>query len=318
MYKKLMVIVLALSMLLCLAACGDKTSSAETSGNKSDTDESAPADDKESSETEKTTSDEEKNLSERIAETNPANQYEELTAAYEICNEQLSKAIASVEQAGLSEDSTLSGLITEWGQTLGDLHNYLNGYAQATPEELAALEGDADFMYYINYFLPDLAKVYNMTGAIAEDPALWLERYTLVPQSQTEEVEFDGSWPEGYFFSDRVPKLENVDTLMVSEGGKEYGFEDGVEYSLLVNSIEKDQAMAYIDQLVEAGFREETVTESIGVLLWFGRLNDSEGHISAAIMYNGNVSGTAENPALIVQYYNYDIVGIMLDIGQIY
>ena len=86
----------------------------------------------------------------------------------------------------------------------------------------------------------------------------------------------------------------------------------------MVNEFEEDQALGYIDQLVEMGFREETKTDAMGAFLWFGNLDDSEGHISTAIMYNGNAAGTPQDPAFMVQFYDYDIIGVMLAIGQIY
>lgn len=329
MLKKVIVIVLAMSILLCLAACGNETAPVETDGNTTEesateSSEAAPisepeiSEPKETKETVPDSSSEEKRLSELIAETNPTNKYEELAAACEICQEQFDLAVASVEKAGLSEDSTLSGLIADWSQQLGDLRDYLKGYEGASEEELTALDEDEEFMYYADNFLPVLSRMYNMTSAIAEDPALWLERYTAVPESETEQLECDGSWPEGYFFSDRVPALERVDDFLTSMSGGVYGYEGGTEYALLVNEFGEDQALAYIDRLMEMGFREETKTDAMGTFLWFGRMDDSEGHISAAIMYNGSAAGTPQDPAFMVQFYDYDIIGVMLDIGQIY
>ena len=329
MLKKVIVIVLAMSILLCLAACGNETAPVETDGNTTEesateSSEAAPisepeiSEPKETKETVPDSSSEEERLSELIAETNPANKYEELAAALDICQTQFDLAVASTEKAGLSEDPTLNGLIAEWGQQLGDLRDYLKEHEGASDEELNALDEDADFMYYADSFLPALTRLYNMTSAIAEDPALWLEWYTLVPEAETEQVECDSSWPEGYFFSERVPALESIDSFMMSETGKEFGFEDGIEYSLSVASLEEEQARAYIDQLIEAGFQEVSTTEAMGSFVWFGRLNDSEGHISAAILYDGNAAGTAADPTFMAQFYNCDIVGVMLDIGMIY
>lgn len=320
MFKKVMAIVLALSMLLCLAACAKEDAPADAAGDQGGASGAAPDSDA-STGTEGAASapvEEEKRLDELVAETNPANKYEELIAARDICQEQFQRAVASVEQAGLSEDTTLSELTAEWKQLFDDLHAYLFTYEGASAEELNALEGDADFQYYAGTYLSHLRQHYNMTSALARDPALWLERYTLVPQSAAEVVETDGSWPAGYFFSDRVPALESIDGLMMSETGKEYGFENGVEYALFVNAIETDQALAYVDQLIGVGFREENRAEAQDVLLWFGKLNDGQGHISAIVMYNGNADGTAANPALMVQFYCYDIIGIMTDLGQLY
>lgn len=42
--------------------------------------------------------------------------------------------------------------------------------------------------------------------------------------------------------------------------------------------------------------------EAPDVLMWFGRLNDGEGHNSVIVMYNGSTDGTPANPALIVQF----------------
>lgn len=329
MLKKVIVIVLAMSILLCLAACGNETAPVETDGNTTEesateSSEAAPisepeiSEPKETKETVPDSSSEEKRLSELIAETNPTNKYEELTAARDICQEQYDLAVASVEKAGLSEDSTLSGLIAEWGQTLGNLRDYLKGYEGASEEELNALDEDTEFIYYADNFLPILTRLYNMTSAVAEDPALWLEWYTAVPESETEQLDCNGSWPEGYFFSDRAPALERVDDFSTSASGGVYGFDGGSEYALLVNEFEEDQALGYIDQLVEMGFREETKTDAMGAFLWFGNLDDSEGHISTAIMYNGNAAGTPQDPAFMVQFYDYDIIGVMLAIGQIY
>lgn len=330
MMKKVMGIVLALSILLCLAACGNEAAPAETAESPSaspaeesapEAAEAAPADEPESNTPEEIApapSDGEKRLAELIAETNPANKYEELAAALEICQTQFDLAVASTEKAGLSEDPTLSGLIAEWGQQLGDLRDYLKEHEGASEEELTALDEDADFMYYADSFLPALTRLYNMTSAIEKDPALWLKRYAAVPEAEVEQVECDGSWPEGYFFSDRVPAIEPINDIMTSASGGEYGFEDGTEYSLSVVSLEEEQARAYVDQLIEAGFQEESTTEALDSFVWFGRLNDNEGHISAAILYDGNAAGTAADPALLAQFYDYDIIGVMLDIGMIY
>lgn len=329
MLKKVIVIVLAMSILLCLAACGNETAPVETDGNTTEesateSSEAAPisepeiSEPKETKETVPDSSGEEERLSELIAETNPANKYEELAAALEICQTQFDLAVASTEKAGLSEDPTLSGLIAEWGQQLGDLRDYLKEHEGASEEELNALDEDADFMYYADSFLPALTRLYNMTSAIEKDPALWLKRYAAVPEAEVEQVECDGSWPEGYFFSDRVPAIEPINDIMTSASGGEYGFEDGTEYSLSVVSLEEEQARAYIDQLIEAGFQEVSTTEAMGSFVWFGRLNDNDGHISAAILYDGNAAGTAADPALLAQFYDYDIIGVMLDIGMIY
>ena len=319
--KKVMTMVLALFMLLCHAACGNAPDPVKTTASPGGTTESPEVvltDAPEESEPGNAASAEEKSLSERIAEINPSNKYGELAAAHKICQEQFELAVASAEKAGLSEDSTLGGLIEEWRQQLGDLRNYLKEYEGSGEEALNALDEDADFMYYAEASLNHLVRLYNMTSAISADPALWLERYTLVPQSLAEEVETDGSWPEGYFFSDRVPATDSVDSLLVSETGKEYGFEDGIEYAVCVNKFEEDTALSYIDQLLEAGFREAAKAEMSGAFMWFGRLDDSEGHISAMIVYNGGAAGTAVDPAFMAQFYNCDMVGILIDIGSIY
>ena len=104
----------------------------------------------------------------------------------------------------------------------------------------------------------------------------------------------------------------------MSETGKEYGFADGIEYTIGVNQFGEDQALTYIDQLMDAGFREDAQEEMYGPILWLGRLDDSEGHVSAIIVYNGSAAGTAVDPAFMVQFYNCDMIGIMLDIGTIY
>ena len=167
-----------------------------------------------------------------------------------------------------------------------------------------------------------------MTSArgIARDPALWLERYKLIYSSQTgtsdsgaspEAIETGGVWPQGYFFSDRMPAMEQVDELLSMPTGEEYGFENGEEYLLYVYSLEPDGMEAYLDQLVEAGFRAELKEGWSEGFMWFGRLDDSEGHISLAMTYNGQAEGTAKRPCLTVQIYNYDIVGMLIDLGQI-
>ena len=352
MFKKVMAILLALSMLLCLAACG-KEGAAETDGSQDDipaeessesgqedaepaaepegeepeaAEESAPAETEgeepepeEPAETEEpAASDGEKRLDERVAETGPANKFEELRAAYEICQAQLDLAEESAENAGLSGDATLSGLFSDWKAQLGELYDYLKEYEGADEGTLDALDEDPLLLYYVAYFQPILPMLYNMTGAIAEDPALFLERYLTVPESAAEPVECDGSWPEGYFFSDRVPEIEHIDRLEMSATGDQYGFDGGVNYTLYVNEFGEEQARAYMDQLVEAGFRRESGAEEMGAILWYGRRDDSEGHISVAMMYNGNAAGTADSPALTVIFYDYDIIGVMLDIGTIY
>lgn len=315
MFKRIIAIGLILSMLLCLAACGKEPAPADTTGDQGEASGEPPA---ETDDAASAPSDGEKRLDDLIAEKNPANKHAELVAARDICTDQFYLAVANIEKTGLSGDSTLIGLIAEWSQELDNLRNYLMEYAEANEEELAALDTDADFQYCADYFLSHLSRIYNMTSAAAKDPALWLKYYTTVPESAAEIVETDGTWPAGYFFSDRVPPLEHIDGLMTSATGKEYGFEDGTEFALYVNSFEGEQMSAYVDQLIGAGCREEIRTEASNVLLWFGGMDDSEGHISVILMYNGNAGGTADDPNLMLQFYSYDIIGIMMDIGTIY
>lgn len=74
-------------------------------------------------------------------------------------------------------------------QLFDDLHGYLCEYAEVSAEELNALEGDVDFQYYAGTYLSDFSKLNNMTSAIERDPALWLDRYTMVLQPVAEAVE---------------------------------------------------------------------------------------------------------------------------------
>lgn len=323
MFKKATGILLALSVLVSLAACGNETASAETAASPNALSANAGADvpadaapDADAAPAQEP-SDREKSLAELVAQTNPANKYRELAAAYTLCEDQLAAAVESAAAAGLSEDETLYPLIAEWVRQLSDLAAYLATYANAGEEELNSLDSDEEFLSYSDYFWSDLVPIYNMTRALAEDPVLWLKYYTTVSDAPARELESDGTWPQEYFFSDRVPKLETVDALVCSETGKDFGFEDGEEYAITVNALPEDEALAYIDRLIDAGFREDTRKEAMGLWLWFGRLDDSEGHISAIIVYNANAAGTEESPACMVQFYNYDAIGIMIDIGSL-
>lgn len=326
MFKKAAAIALILSLLLFPAACGNEAAQEETTGSQSSSEASAaaPAGEAESGEPAEPEesapqlSAEEKRLPELAAETNPANKYEELIAARDICMERFNAAVASAERAGLSEDETISELTAQWLERFGNLRDYLAEFEEMSGEERSALDEDEDFVSHADYYMSALSKIFNMTRALEKDPALWLSRYTTVPQSETELLETDGSWPEGIFFSERVPALEHIDALMMSETGGEYGFEGGLEYALIVFEAGEDEALAYVDQLAGAGFREEIRQEGQGLMMWFGRKNDSEGHISAALVYMEDAGGTAESPALMVQFYSYDAVGLLIDIGSIY
>lgn len=86
MFKKVMAIVLALPMLLCLAACRKENTPAGAAGDQSGAPGAALAGDA-SAGTEGAASapfEKEKRLDELAAETNPANKYEELIAARDI------------------------------------------------------------------------------------------------------------------------------------------------------------------------------------------------------------------------------------------
>ena len=70
-------------------------------------------------------------MSELLAEANPANKYEELAAAHEYsASRRFDLAVVSTEKAGLTEDSTMSGLIEEFGQQLGNLRDFLKEYEE--------------------------------------------------------------------------------------------------------------------------------------------------------------------------------------------
>ena len=311
MFKKVTGILLALAMVLSLAACTGSTGTDETAGSQDS------AANQTTNQTEGTAFQPEKNLSQLVAERNPKDRMEEVTIALEIAREELGRAVAAVEKAGLSGDETLQEELGYWDDQLTSRSDYVKKMdgemTQEQDEELFDI-------------ILDAAWVYNAARGIARDPALWLERYKLIYSSQTgtsdsgaspEAIETGGVWPQGYFFSDRMPAMEQVDELLSMPTGEEYGFENGEEYLLYVYSLEPDGMEAYLDQLVQAGFREELKDGWSEGFMWFGRLDDSEGHISLAMTYNGQAEGTAKRPCLTVQIYNYDIVGMLIDLGQI-
>lgn len=311
MFKKVTGILLALAMVLSLAACTGSTGTDETAGGQDS------AANQTTNQTEGTAFQPEKNLSQLVAERNPKDRMEEVTIALEIAREELGRAVAAVEKAGLSGDETLQERLGYWDDQLTSRSDYVKKMdgemTQELDEELVGI-------------LMDGALVYNKAKGVARDPALWLERYKLIYNPPTgtsdsgaspETIETGGVWPQGYFFSDRMPAMEQVDELLSMPTGEEYGFENGEEYLLYVYSLEPDGMEAYLDQLVQAGFREELKDGWSEGFMWFGRLDDSEGHISLAMTYNGQAEGTAKRPCLTVQIYNYDIVGMLIDLGQI-
>ena len=311
MFKKVTGILLALAMVLSLAACTGSTGTDETAGSQDS------AANQTTNQTEGTAFQPEKNLSQLVAERNPKDRMEEVTIALEIAREELGRAVAAVEKAGLSGDETLQEELGYWDDQLTSRSDYVKKMdgemTQEQDEELFDI-------------ILDAAWVYNAARGIARDPALWLERYKLIYNPPTgtsdsgaspETIETGGVWPQGYFFSDRMPAMEQVDELLSMPTGEEYGFENGEEYLLYVYSLEPDAMEAYLDQLVQAGFREELKDGWSEGFMWFGRLDDSEGHISLAMTYNGQAEGTAKRPCLTVQIYNYDIVGMLIDLGQI-
>lgn len=311
MFKKVTGILLALAMVLSLAACTGSTGTDETAGSQDS------AANQTTNQTEGTAFQPEKNLSQLVAERNPKDRMEEVTIALEIAREELGRAVAAVEKAGLSGDETLQEELGYWDDQLTSRSDYVKKMdgemTQEQDEELFDI-------------ILDAAWVYNAARGIARDPALWLERYKLIYNPPTgtsdsgaspETIETGGVWPQGYFFSDRMPAMEQVDELLSMPTGEEYGFENGEEYLLYVYSLEPDGMEAYLDQLVQAGFREELKDGWSEGFMWFGRLDDSEGHISLAMTYNGQAEGTAKRPCLTVQIYNYDIVGMLIDLGQI-
>lgn len=313
MRKKVMGLLLALSLVLSLAACGKEAASAPEAG----TEGQEPV----QTQTAETAFQPEKKLSQLVAERNPKDREEEVTIALELAREELDRAVAAAEAAGLSGDETLQERLGFWDGRITDLVEYLPEYMEQVDGEPTQEQDEELFDIIL-----DAAWVYNAARGIARDPALWLERYKLIYNSQTgtsdsgaapENIETGGVWPQGYFFSDRMPAMEQVDELLSMPTGEEYGFENGEEYLLYVYSLEPDGMEAYLDQLVQAGFREELKDGWSEGFMWFGRLDDSEGHISLAMTYNGQAEGTAKRPCLTVQIYNYDIVGMLIDLGQI-
>ncbi len=308
MFKKMMIALLMLSMLCHLVACSTSTAPNEANN---------PTD-LQTAEDSSNSFDGIKRLEDLIEETNPANQYEKLIAARDICQEQYDKAIAAIEKAGLTEDPTMSEVIQNWNKWLTSANGRLEEQAGKSEAELNALDDDKDFADIMNFLLPYLTRVHNMTLAAEKDPVLWLKQFTSSNGADYETVDFDGLWPEGYFFSNRVPILEGINKITKAVSGDLYGFDGGLEYSLYVYQIDHDKVLEYIDQLNNDGFYEEAIEDDFGMILWFGRMKDSEGQISAAIMYNESASGTADSPALSVKFFDYDLVGVMIDLGAIY
>lgn len=303
--KPKILLITVIALLLCLTGCGKSASVNETAdtSSTSDTTSSLPANGV-------------YKLTELIMQSEPANRYEELVAANEICRSMLVQAMASAEEAGLSENEILSEYFANWNEKYNDLDNFLAQYEAASDEELNALNSDNDFMYNADSYLLELRLAYNMSRAIAQDPELWLLHYQNPLDSALEFVDNDGSWPQDYFFTSRVPSFENIDGFAAGPSGSEYGIEDGQECALFAYSFGEDQAYAYVDQLIAAGFKEECRANYENGFMWFGRLNDSEGHISVAIMYD-STAPTSNIPPFMLELYNYDIIGIMIDTGSL-
>lgn len=303
--KRKILVVAVISLLLCLTGCGKNASVNETA------DTSSTAD---------TTSSEPTNgvykLTELIMQSEPANRYEELVEAEKICRSTLITAMAAAEDAGLSENEILSEYFASWNEKYNDLDNFLAQYEAASDEELNALNSDNDFMYNADSYLLELRLAYNMSRAIAQDPEKWLMEYQTTLDSSLEFIDNDGSWPQGYFFTSRVPSFENIDGFAAGPSGSEYGIEDGQECALFAYSFGEDQAYAYVDQLIAAGFKEECMSNYGNGFMWFGRLNDGEGHISAAIMYD-STAPASNIPPFILELYNFDLIGIMIDTGSL-
>ena len=309
MLKRIIITLLTLSMLLSLTACGQDNSSANPSDNQNEPPVSEVTPD---------SFDGIKRLEDLISATNPANQYEKLIAARDICQAQYDKAIIALNNAGLSEDQTMSVVIQDWDKWLNSANGRIEEQAGKSEEELNALDDDKDFADIMDFLLPYLTRAHNMMLAVEKDPALWLKQYTSNTTADYESIDFDGTWPEGYFFSDRVPVLEGVNAVTKAASGDIYGFEGGLEYALYVYQIDHDQVLEYIDQLNQAGFYEEAFEDDFGLILWFGRIKDSDGQISVALLYQEDASGTSDSPALSVKFYDYDLVGVMIDMGAIY
>lgn len=130
MFKKVTGILLALAMVLSLAACTGSTGTDETAGSQDS------AANQTTNQTEGTAFQPEKNLSQLVAERNPKDRMEEVTIALEIAREELGRAVAAVEKAGLSGDETLQEELGYWDDQLTSRSDYVKKMDGEMTQEL--------------------------------------------------------------------------------------------------------------------------------------------------------------------------------------
>lgn len=311
MLKKVLAAGLAL-LLLGLTACGGTAAPAATAAPQSsapaDTAAEAPAPTPEE-ETEAPT------LREQVEALGPANKHDALALALQLFSQKVRETTEAMEAAGLAEQAEFQDYLVDWSALAYErVLPIVELYADRDEEELAGLADDASYMTLWELYMKEMDEEYTRMNTILQDPQQWAE---LAKGSDTAAVdhETDGSWPAGFFFSDRVPEIEGFDVFKTTTAGRTYGVADAEEGALFFLSLANDRMQAYIDELLAAGAVEQSSAISGDTVTWVGKIEDEAGCVSILAIQDSTAAGTPENPQGILMYCNWDYYVVMEEAG---
>ena len=307
MFKKALAMGLAL-LLAGLAACGKadtptetaETTETTTTASSAPTEESAP----DTAETEESGA--EASLYDLVDAMGPANKHDALSLAYILFGQKVTETTEAMEAAGLAEEEVFQSYLVEWSRLATEnVMGLLSLYADRDEEELAGLADDPSYMTLWDLYMEEMDKEYARMNIILADPQQWVE---MAKGSDAAAVdhETDGSWPEGFFFSDRVPAIEGFDSFKTTTAGQAYGIADAEEGALFFIDFTHDEMQAYIDALLAAGAEEQVSQGSEDSLVWAGKIEDEAGCVSIMAIQDSSSEGSANSPQGIIMYCNWD------------
>lgn len=306
MFKKAIALGLAL-LLLCLAACGNASTPAESAESQTGaTDTATPDTDEE---------EEAATLTELVEAMAPANNHDALVLAYTLFSRKVTETTEAMEAAGLAEEEVFQSRLVEWSRLATEnVMDLISLYADRDEEELAALSDDPSYMALWNLYMEEMDEEYTRMKIILADPEQWVET-ARGSSSAAVDHETDGSWPAGFFFSDRVPAIEGFDAFKTTDAGTAYGVEDAEEGALFFLHLTYDEMRAYIDELLAAGAVEQASSDMGSALTWVGKIEDETGCVSILAIQDSSNEGAADSPQGVLMYCNWDYYTVTAEAG---
>lgn len=307
--RKVLLVAVAL-ILLCTSGCAKKYEASSTTTTVTETTTTTTV-----TTTATTAVAEDVNLDDLVTARRPADKLEKLQIFFEETEKKFNAAHDTAIETLFAGDETYLSMEASWKEELYGKDgnsgmraeiNRLTGLAEADREAFLS-----DYDAAMDSDMISLRELWNRIHAFTKDPetAITAEK----GQLDFTVVETDGSWPEGYFFSEIIPPLPHFDDLEVSRQGEEtMNIEGGMECVFTVYIMTAEEYQDYFARIEKAGARQLMDLSTGTTSRWVGECGskDDGTYMLLLLTFDETAEGSYALPQFTLGMMNWDYISL--------